>query len=142
MHKMSSHRLAIELGRWVRPTRIPIDERKCSLCQVLEDEYHFVLECNVYAELRYKYIPKYYWKRPSMYKFVELLNTTNMKILRNLSIYIYISCFSMSHRTAVFESNLTISIHASEKRFCSTFNDSNIHTLYTFLFQVYIHLLF
>ena len=86
--RMSSHRLAIESGRWVRPTRIPIDERKCSLCQVLEDEYHFVLECNVYAELRYKYIPKHYWKRPSMYKFVELLNTTNMKILRNLSMYI------------------------------------------------------
>ena len=87
--RMSSHRLAIESGRWVRPTRIPIDERKCSLCQVLEDEYHFVLECNVYAELRYKYIPKHYWKRQSMYKFVELLNTSNMKILRNLSIYIY-----------------------------------------------------
>ena len=88
--RMSLHRLAFESGRWVRPTRIPIDERKCSLCQVLEDEYHFVLECNVYAELRYKYIPKHYWKRPSMYKFVELLNTTYMKILRNLSIYIYI----------------------------------------------------
>ena len=94
--RMSSHRLAIESGRWVRPTRIPIDERKCSLCQVLEDEYHFVLECNVYAELRYKYIPKHYWKRPSMYKFVELLNTTNMKILRNLSIYIYIMLFNLA----------------------------------------------
>ena len=111
---------------------MPINERKCSLCQVLEDEYHFVLECNVYAELRYKYIPKYYWKRPYMYKVVELLNTTYMKILRNLSIYIYISCFSMSRRTAVCESNFTISIHASEKRFCSNINDSNIHTLYSF----------
>ena len=87
--RMSSHRLAFESGRWVRPTRIPIDERKCSLCQVLEDEYHFVLECNVYAELRYKYIPKHYWKRQSMYKFVKLLNTTYMKILRNLSIYMF-----------------------------------------------------
>ena len=89
--RMSSHRLAIESGRWVRPTRIPVDDRKCTLCEVLEDEYHFVIECNRYVELRKKYIPKYYWQRPSMIKFVELLNTTNKKLLRNLSIYIFLA---------------------------------------------------
>lgn len=54
--RMSSHRLEIEAGRWVRPNRIPIDERKCSFCHILEDEFHFVLECSRYVDLRNIYI--------------------------------------------------------------------------------------
>ena len=87
--RVSSHRLAIESGRWTRPTRIPIDERKCVNCNILEDEFHFIIECDMYNDFRTRYIPKYYWKRPSMFKFVELVNTTNIKLLRNLSVYIY-----------------------------------------------------
>ena len=30
--RMSSHRLEVEVGKWARPNRIPIDERKCSSC--------------------------------------------------------------------------------------------------------------
>ena len=89
--RMSSHRLAIESGRWARPVRIPIEERKCVYCDLLEDEFHFVLECKCYTELRNKYIPRYFFRRPSMFKFVELLNTTNTKILRNLSTYIFLA---------------------------------------------------
>ena len=87
--RVSSHRLAIESGRWARPTRNPIDERKCVNCNILEDEFHFVIECDMYINFRIRYIPKYYWKRLSMFKFVELKNTTNIKLLRNLSVYIY-----------------------------------------------------
>ena len=50
--RMSSHRLEVESGRWVRPNRVPIHERKCSFCNILEDEYHFVLQCSAYSELR------------------------------------------------------------------------------------------
>ena len=32
--RMSSHRLAIESGRWARPNRIPVDERKCQVCRI------------------------------------------------------------------------------------------------------------
>ena len=39
--RTSSHRLEIEVGRWARPNRIPIDERKCITCNKLEDEFHF-----------------------------------------------------------------------------------------------------
>ena len=96
--RMSSHRLAIESGRWARPTRIAIDERKRVNCNILEDEFHFVIESDMYTVFRIRYIPKYCWKRPSMYKFVELLNTTNtIKLLRNFSIYIYISSFQLSY---------------------------------------------
>ena len=86
---MSSHRLAIESCRLVKPIRLPIEERKCTDCDVLEDEYHLIFECNRYTELRKKYIPKYYWNRPSMFKLAELLNSTNIKLLRNISIYIF-----------------------------------------------------
>lgn len=86
--RMSSHRLEVEAGRWVRPNKIPLDERKCYFCQVLEDEYHFVLECSVYLDLRKKYISRYFWKRPNMYKFVELINSPNTSCLRKLCIYV------------------------------------------------------
>ena len=39
--RVSSHRLEIEAGRWARP-HIPVGERKCSICNQTEDEYHFV----------------------------------------------------------------------------------------------------
>ena len=55
---MSSHRLDIEAGRWVRVNRVPVNERKCVLCNVMEDEYHFVLECQRYIETRKKCILK------------------------------------------------------------------------------------
>lgn len=87
--RMSSHRLEVESGRWVRPNRIPLDERKCSFCQVLEDEFHFVIECPLYEVLRKKYIAKYFWTRPNMYKFIELINSTNTRYLRKLCIFIY-----------------------------------------------------
>ena len=87
--RMSSHRLEIEAGRWVRPIRIPIAQRKCSVCNVIEDEFHFVLECQLYNDLRKTYIPKYYWRRPSMSKFVELLNSENRRYIRKLGSFIH-----------------------------------------------------
>lgn len=87
--RVSSHRLEIEAGRWVRPNSIPVNDRKCSKCSVLEDEYHFIIECQMYKELRKKYISKYYWHRPSMFKFVELITTSNANILRKLGTYVY-----------------------------------------------------
>ena len=50
----------LEVGRWARPNRIPIDERKCITCNKLEDEFHFLLECSLYNDLRNQYIKKYY----------------------------------------------------------------------------------
>ena len=47
---------------------VPIHERKCSFCNSFEDEYHFVLQCSAYSELRKKYISKYFWNRPNMFR--------------------------------------------------------------------------
>jgi hypothetical protein len=62
--RLSSHNLFIETGRY---TGIVRNERKCILCNlnVLEDEFHFVLQCTKYNDLSKKYIKKYYWSRPS-----------------------------------------------------------------------------
>ena len=54
----------------------------------LEDEYHFVLECTLYGDLRKQYISKYYWNHPGMLKFVQL-SSENEKIQKNLSWYIF-----------------------------------------------------
>ena len=43
--RVSSHRLEVESGRWLKPHATPFENRKCKICGVLEDEYHFVLEC-------------------------------------------------------------------------------------------------
>ena len=44
------------------------NKRYCELCgeYEVEDEYHFILVCNFYQELRQQCISKYYSKGPSM----------------------------------------------------------------------------
>ena len=98
--RMSSHRLEVEAGRWVRQNRVPIHERKCSFCNILEDEYHFVIQCAAYSELREKYISKYFWKRPNMFKFVELINSSNINYIRKMCIF-YISCVYTTYRVTI-----------------------------------------
>ena len=86
--RLSSHRLEVEVGRWVKSRAIALNNRKCKLCGVLEDEFHFVLECTLYIELRKTYISKYFWRRPNMYKFIELLQTDSKIKTKRLSMYI------------------------------------------------------
>jgi hypothetical protein len=42
----------------------------------------------MYIDIRKKYIARKYWIRPSMYKFVDFMNSENKNILKNLGIYI------------------------------------------------------
>ena len=76
------------MGRWAKPNKIPLDNRKCRACGVLEDEFHFILECAIYDDLRKTYIKRYYWQSPNMPKFIELLTSQNRKIIKNLSYFI------------------------------------------------------
>jgi hypothetical protein len=85
--RVSSHRLAVETGRWHKPNSIPYELRKCTVCDVLEDEYHFMLECSSYTNLRNIYIPKRYHQHPSMLLFIEMMTSTNVKLLRNIACY-------------------------------------------------------
>ena len=49
--RCSSHMLEIEKGRHVKP-KVPLNQRLCKTCNVLDDEFHFVFHCNNNAEER------------------------------------------------------------------------------------------
>jgi len=59
--RVSAHRLESITGRWNTPMAVPLNERKCRTCiHYLEDEFHFLLECSLYNELRKKYTKPFY----------------------------------------------------------------------------------
>ena len=71
----AAHRLSIETGRRVKPKPIALENRKCITCNIIEDTFHFILVCLMYS---------YYTNRPSIFKFIELLNNNNELIVRRL----------------------------------------------------------
>jgi len=81
----SCHRLPIETGRWTKPHSTPRLERKCQLCNTLEDEFPFMLECPLYRDFRVKYIRKYYWNRTNMHTFVELFMSENSIVVKSVA---------------------------------------------------------
>jgi hypothetical protein len=83
-----NHRLPIEVGRW---HNIPINERTCFLCYSnIGDEYHYILECKHFEDLRKKHIKRYYYNHPNILKFNLLLNSDNKSELLNLCKFINI----------------------------------------------------
>ena len=86
--RVSSHRLEIECGRWTRPEKTPLDNRKCRICNAVEDEFHFILECPLYEDLRKQLINKYFWSRPNMPKFTELCMSESIILQKRLSMYV------------------------------------------------------
>ena len=86
--RTSSHNLAIETGRY---NGIPRENRICNNCssRMIENEYHILLTCNKYSDLRSKYLKKYYYSWPTLQKFVNLLSIKNKNVIRNLSKYIF-----------------------------------------------------
>lgn len=85
--RLSSHSLKIEQGRYTNDRR---ENRKCNVCDLndIEDEFHFVLKCPYYFELRKKYIKTYYYKNPSVFKLIQLLSVQNVSELGNLGKYL------------------------------------------------------
>ena len=86
---MSAHNLLIEEGRYNR-VNMPLERRLCRFCTTndIEDEFHFILVCPLYRNLRVMYIKRYYYVNPSMFKLVQLLSTKNKKMLSNLARYL------------------------------------------------------
>ena len=84
--RLSSHCLEIETGRYVNIDR---NERHCKCCnmRVVESEYHFMLCCPLYRELRQKYSISVSF--PTLHKFVNIMSCKNTKTIRNISKYIY-----------------------------------------------------
>ena len=73
--RLSSHELHIERGRY---ENVPRDERFCKCCNMsqIESEYHFLLVCSLYTELRRKFFKSYFCHWPNLNKF-DLLMLSN-----------------------------------------------------------------
>ena len=86
--RTSSHSLRIETGRYENIHR---DQRLCQSCNMnmTETEFHFLLVCPHYRELRTKYLKQYYCRWPSIRKFEELLSSTSKGTICKLAKYIY-----------------------------------------------------
>ena len=98
--RTSSHDLEIEKGRY---NRIRREDRLCKLCNLnqIETEYHFLLICPFYRDLRLQYIKRYYQTWPNLKKFENLMISKNKQTIINLSKYLF---FSMKARS-IFLSN-------------------------------------
>ena len=85
--RTANHRFPCETLRWVN---VEQQDRKCLLCNTddVGDEMHYLLLCPAFSEERRKHLKRYYFTRPNMLKFKQLLNSQNVKELRNLCAFI------------------------------------------------------
>ena len=78
--RLSSHSLPIEKGRYINVNRA---ERYCTLCDdnIVGDEYHFLLECKMLTNQRKQFIKRYYFTRPNIIKFEQLMSCDNTNVI-------------------------------------------------------------
>ena len=94
--KIVSHKLYIETCRY---TGVNMNDRICQKCNlgVIEDEFHFILQCPFYVNVRRQYLKPYYFRRSSAFKLVQLLCSQSTKELYGLAKYSDIkTAFAMS----------------------------------------------
>lgn len=86
--RISSHRLNIETGRY---TNTPLNERVCIQCNMnqIESEFHFLLVCPKYRDLRTRFFKPYFCHWPTIKKFENIMNSTHRKTIYNLAKFIY-----------------------------------------------------
>ena len=85
--RISSHRLQVEKGRHKKNAR---NERKCAVCQSeVEDEYHLLMVCPLYNDIRLTYIPRDYTNNRNTYNFISLMKTQDEELLRNVAAFLY-----------------------------------------------------
>ena len=87
--RTSNHRLPVEFNSWDNFFK-PRSDRLCAICSLndIGDEYHYVMICPAFKELREIYIPKYYKNRPSVHKFIQIMSSDKRKVLFKLAIFI------------------------------------------------------
>ena len=65
-----------------------MDERKCILYEknAIGEEFHYLFVCNNFKSERKDFLMPYFYKRPNIIKFKELLSTENENLIK-------LSCF-------------------------------------------------
>lgn len=77
----SAYSLMIEEGRY---RNMESNLRLCQLCKTntIEDEFHFLMVCPAYRDIRVNTLPKYLCSWPTKQKFVKLLSETQSVSLK------------------------------------------------------------
>ena len=88
--RCSAHKLLIEEGRY---RNIERNLRICRFCYLnaIENEYHFLMVCPAYRNLRNYILPRYYYCWPSKSKFIKLLIEKQTGNLKRLGKYLYLA---------------------------------------------------
>jgi hypothetical protein len=99
--RSSSHDLEIERGRYHNIER---SQRICRLCDenVVEDEFHFLLCCDLYHDLREMYIPYKYFNNSNQHKFAILMATQNEILIKSVATYLH---YAFKRRRTVISLN-------------------------------------
>ena len=100
--RISDHPLQIEVGRY---NRTPPSDRICTLCNAkdIENEVHFVLECELYSDIRNSFINalNFDTRAKQLVKdelFVYIMKSSDNIVLQKLCEFIY-TCFKKRKET-------------------------------------------
>ena len=87
--RTSNHPLEIERRRYERLI-VPRFMRKCTLFNLNEtgNEYHFLLICPFFSELRNRFIPAKYLRRINFVHVLDLISSKDNNTMLNLAKYI------------------------------------------------------
>ena len=86
-YRCGNHKLPMVIGRY---NNVPRNERICKLCtnQNIADEFHYVFECNFFANERKKYLDAKFRVRPNVFKMEQLFTTSNKTRLIRLATFV------------------------------------------------------
>ena len=62
----------------------------CKLCgESIEDEYHFLLVCHIYEQIRNECLPYKYTHHPNRNKFNILMSSNSANVIKSVADYLY-----------------------------------------------------
>ena len=76
----------LELQKQVEMS-VDYNERICVECKVIEDEYHIICECTRLSHMRQKYLPIEIIDNPSRIKFIQIISTDKIEVMKPLGIF-------------------------------------------------------
>ena len=81
--RCSSHNLEIEIGRY-NYRRVERQNRACRCCNVgmIEDEYHFLLVCSSFSDIRRQCLLSYFSRWPSVTKFKKIMTESQSCVVK------------------------------------------------------------
>ena len=83
--RLSSNIFYIERGRWGQ-NRVPVEERRCNVCNEIEDEYHCLIKCPHFNNERIGLLPGFLYNSPNRDKFLAFISTKSLQEQKKLGL--------------------------------------------------------